>query len=115
MKLYAYAGNLPTISSIETVNFYSPTADINLSTSSDVTSVAVESYAMATAALGITLASTQALSLTSITDNGAGGNDINLEHVAGVTALNVTMNGVGNTTANVGCRCFRYSSYYIKM
>lgn len=97
LKLYGTT-TLPTISGIENIYVNGSTANLNVASLADVTSVAIDNIAVTDAAPTYTLAATQSLTLQNVTDGDADNTDgVEVNAAASVTAQTLKLNKVGDT------------------
>lgn len=97
LKLYGTT-TLPTISGIENIYVNGSTANLNVASLADVTSVAIDNIAVTDVSPTYTLAATQSLTLQNVTDGDGDNTDgVEVNAAASVTAQTLKLNKVGDT------------------
>jgi hypothetical protein len=100
LKLYGTT-TLPTISGIENIYVNGSTANLNVASLADVTSVTIDNIAVTNVAPTYTLAATQTLTLQNVTDGDGDNTDgVEVNAAASVTAQTLKLNKVGDTAGN---------------
>lgn len=97
LKLYGTT-TLPAISGIENIYVNGSTANLNVASLADVTSVTIDNIDVKDVSPTYTLAATQSLTLQNVTDGDADNSDgVEVNAAASVTAQTLKLNKVGDT------------------